>query len=414
MAAPSTPVIQGVSPVYPFGSNVHATWVTDASATSCATKLYSGSTVVTTKAATLSEQTIFTKTWVVSYAPASVGTYAIGVTATNSDGTSDEATAQFVVAAYSGIVLSPSGTVTELPINVTWSIDDPNGVAAQSIVFQPSDHSGVMYSATMPPTQRTLALGVADLAGIENGTSYEIRLDVTNGVGLVTTATNTVTTSWAAPDPPTATIVVEDSDMSASVTVEAPSTTPAVVSIMLARVMPDGTRYVIAEGLADGDTVRDPLPPLGVEYSYEATGVAATGVPSIPASIPATITTTYWAMNYGTGAAECVLARFNPKASYSMEHGGTAYHFADGGEGDGLPVWYGTSEREISGSVTWDTLTQATADHLNALMLRHPVGWLRDPLGHRWRAHMTPKFSHGVGRVWQVAIDWDAVRWVEA
>ena len=119
-------------------------------------------------------------------------------------------------------------------------------------------------------------------------------------------------------------------------------------------------------------------------------------------------------MNYGTGAAECVLARFNPKASYSMEHGGTAYHFADGGEGDGLPVWYGTSEREIGGSVTWDTLTQATADRLNALMLRHPVGWLRDPLGHRWRAHMTPKFSHGVGRVWQVAVEWDAVRWVEA
>ena len=151
-----------------------------------------------------------------------------------------------------------------------------------------------------------------------------------------------------------------------------------------------------------------------MEYSYEVTGVAATGVPSIPASIPATITTTYWAMNYGAGAAECVLARFNPKASYQLEQGGELYHFADGGEGDGLPVWYGTSEREISGSVTWDTLTQATADRLNALMLRHPVGWLRDPLGHRWRAHMTPKFSHGVGRVWQVAVEWDAVRWVEA
>ena len=414
MAAPSTPVIQGVSPVYPFGSNVRATWVTNSTVTSCATTLYSGSTVVSTKAATVYEQSGYTKTWVVSYAVAATGAYALGATATNSDGTSAEATAQFVVADYSGIVLSPSGTVTGLPINVAWSITDPNGVATQNITVTKSDYSKVLYSSVLPPTQRTLALGTADLAGIEDGASYEIRLHVTNGVGLVTTATNTVTTSWAAPDPPTATIVADESDMSADVTVEAAQTTPAVVSIMLARVMPDGTRYVIADSLSDGDTVRDPLPPLGVEYSYEVTGVAATGVPSIPASIPATITTTYWAMNFGTGAAEVVLARFNPKASYSVEQGGELYHFADGGGGDGLPVWYGTTERDVGGAATWDTLTHATADRLNALMLRYPVGWLRDPFGHRWRARMKPKFSHGIGKLWQVSIDWDAVRWVEA
>lgn len=414
MAAPSTPVIQGVNPVYPFGSNVHATWVTDTSVTSGATTLYSGSTVVSTQAASLFDYDAYTKTWKVSYPIAATGTYAIGVTATNGDGTSDEATAQFVVAEYSGIVLSPSGTVTGLPINVAWSIDDPNGVAAQNIVFQPSDYSGVMYSATLPPTQRTLTLGMADLAGIEDGTSYEIRLHVTNGVGLITTATSTITTSWAAPVTPTATVSTDPDTLAASVTVTSGTGTPATDTLMVVRVSPDGTRHVLADDLESGDTVTDPLPPLGVEYAYEVTGIAATGVPSEPATVAHTNVTTYWAMNFGTGAAEVVLARFNPKASYSMEQGGELYHFADGGEGDGLPVWYGTTEREIGGSVSWDTLTQATADRLNALMLRYPVGWLRDPFGHRWRAHMKPKFSHGIGRLWQVAIDWDAVRWVES
>ncbi len=56
----------------------------------------------------------------------------------------------------------------------------------------------------------------------------------------------------------------------------------------------------------------------------------------------------------------------------------------------------------------------ADVDALYALLDAHPVGWLRDPFGHRWRAHMTPKDSRGLGEVWQLAIDWDAVRWQEA
>ena len=415
MAAPSAPVIQNVSTAYWFGSNVRAEWVTLADVTSCTATLTEPDS--TTQSVTVSSSPIdaYTTRWVATPAPTASGNYTLSVTATNPDGTSDAGTATFMVVDYPAIVISPASgsTVTGLPLDISWVISDSTGIATQRIRITDSG-GATIYSIEPNNNIRTLSLGVAELAGIEDGASYAIWLDMTNGVGLSMSAHNTVTTSWVAPDPPTATIVVDESDMSADVTVEAAQTTPAATSIMLARVMPDGSRYVIADTLASGDTVRDPLPPLGVAYSYEVTGIAATGVPSTPASIPATITTTYWAMNYGTGATDCVLARLNPKTSYSLEHGGTAYHFADGGAGDGLPVYYSTTEREISGSVTWDTLTQATADALNALMLRHPVGWLRDPLGHRWRAHMKPKFSHGIGKLWQVSIDWDAVRWVEA
>ena len=55
-----------------------------------------------------------------------------------------------------------------------------------------------------------------------------------------------------------------------------------------------------------------------------------------------------------------------------------------------------------------------TADRIDALMDEYPAGWMRDPLGHRWRARMSYDVSHGVGQMFQVSIDWDAERMREA
>ena len=66
------------------------------------------------------------------------------------------------------------------------------------------------------------------------------------------------------------------------------------------------------------------------------------------------------------------------------------------------------------GSLKFATIGKDDADRLRALCDRYPVAWLRDPFGHRWRAHVKPSWSHGVGQLWPVGIDWDAVRWTEA
>lgn len=415
MAAPSAPVIQNVSTAYWFGSNVRAEWVTLADVTSCSATLTLPDGTTQSEAVILADTDGYTTRWVARPAPASVGRYVLSVTATNADGTSGAGTATFMVVDYPIIVISPANgsTVTGLPLDISWVISDSTGIATQRIRITDSG-GATIYSIEPNNNIRTLSLGVAELAGIEDGASYAIWLDMTNGVGLSMSAHSTITTSWQPPVTPTATVTTDPDTLAASVTVTAGTGTPATDTLMVVRVNPDGTRHVLADDLESGDTVTDPLPPLGVEYSYEVTGIAATGVPSEPAIVQHTNATTCWAMNFGTGAAEVVLARFNPKASYSVEQGGELYHFADGGEGDGMPVWYGTTERDVGGAATWDTLTHATADRLNALMLRYPVGWLRDPFGHRWRAHMKPKFSHGIGKLWQVSIDWDAVRWVEA
>ena len=108
--------------------------------------------------------------------------------------------------------------------------------------------------------------------------------------------------------------------------------------------------------------------------------------------------------------------RFNAKTDVSTTHGGESYHFADGGAGNGLPVYYATTDRDVSGKGSWDTVGHEDADRINALTLRYPVGWMRDPYGHRYRAHMRWSIDHGVPatRVWSVSMDWDAVRFEEA
>lgn len=161
--------------------------------------------------------------------------------------------------------------------------------------------------------------------------------------------------------------VTSDKDaMTAIVTPTAGEGTPATDHFIVARVNADGTRWVIADDVASGDAVTDPLPPLGVEYSYAITAVTEAGTTSV-ATVAHTVVSSSWTLNFGANASEVITGRFNPKTSWSIEQGGAAYHFADGGMGNGLPVWYSTTDRDMSGSVSWDVVGREQVDRINAL-----------------------------------------------
>ena len=193
----------------------------------------------------------------------------------------------------------------------------------------------------------------------------------------------------------------------------APYDAPSTESITIQRVNPDGTVWTVAANLQSGWSAVDPLPPLGVEVTYIATASASTG---------ATASETYteviggmeWVLNFGNAAEFPIEFRFNPEASYSLEHGGESYHFADGGAGNGLPVWYGTTNRDESGSLKFDNYLFENFDRLRELSIGYPVSWLRDPYGHRWRAHVTPSSEHSTGKRVETGLDWEAVRFREA
>lgn len=187
---------------------------------------------------------------------------------------------------------------------------------------------------------------------------------------------------------------------------------PAADSVDVVRVNADGTTWTVASNLTVGDTVTDPLPPLGVDAVYKAVGKTSSGGMSEKLYMHG-IPTTGWVLNFGDAAQETVEFIYNPQATMTLAQGGESYHFADGGMGGGFPVFYPTTDRDASGTLAFDTVLYGDSDRLLDLCRRYPVAWLRDPFGHRWRAHVRPSVSHGVGQVWPVTIAWDAVRFEE-
>lgn len=303
-------------------------------------------------------------------------------------------------------ITSPAegATVNALPITFTWDVTDATGISGQVIQFWGLDD---YYP---DPAARTYTIP-SDL--IENDTSYFVEIVASNGVGLSGRDGVNFTTHWAPPPTPTATVTTDAEAMTAIVTPTAGEGTPATDHFIVARVNADGTRWVIADNVESGESVTDPLPPLGVEYSYAVTAVTEAGTTSV-ATVTHVVETRAWALNFGATAGEVMTLVGNPKASYSLDQGGKAYHFADGGAGGGLPVWYGTTDRDESGTLSFDTKGPQESDRLRELCREYPVAWIRDPFGHRWRAHVQPKITHGTGELWAASVTWDAVRYREA
>lgn len=188
---------------------------------------------------------------------------------------------------------------------------------------------------------------------------------------------------------------------------------PTIQSVDVQRVNADGTVWTVATGLTVGGSCIDPLPPLGAPVTYRATSSAASG-----STASGEFTETFggrdWVLNFGNAAQEHVEFIYNPQADLSLAQGGKGYHFADGGAGNGLPVFYPTTDRDYAGTLKFDTILYGDSDKVIDLCDRYPVAWLRDPFGHRWRAHVAPSVSHGVGQVWPVTLSWDAMRFEEA
>lgn len=308
------------------------------------------------------------------------------------------------------VITSPAadGTdVVSLPMTVSWSVTDSTGVSTQRIIIE---GDGQILNRTLAGDVRTVALSASDVA-LENGQAYTIRLRVMGGSGLVTEQTRIFDVAWTPPEVPSINIY-SGAGESATIDVSYNNSGVATVSVDVMRINPDGTAWVVATGVGDGASCIDPLPPLGVPVTYRATASASSGS-TVSGEFTHTFVSREWVFNFGNAAQEYMTLYYNPEASYSLEQGGASYHFADGGAGGGRPVWYGTTDRDESGTLNFNTISSEDADKLRAFCDKYPVAWLRDPFGHRWRAHVKPSWTHGIGKVWPLSIDWSAVRWQE-
>lgn len=339
------------------------------------------------------------------------GAYQLRAVASGGGETSSPALAYFEVHVAPVVTLtSPTdgATIDSLPIVIAWTVEESGRIVSQTLTITDADGGTVMRQSVEPGIT---SARYDDL--LDNDARYTIAVSAVNAYNLGASDSASVTTLWAAPVMP-GMDVADAEGLAKTVTVTFVEGGVAADSANVYRVDGEGNRVLLASGLADGGSVTDLIPPVGIVYRYEAVAFAhQTGVPSDPYVLPTSVNSTAWALNFGADGADVVTLYGNPKASSGIEHGGRAYHFADGGAGGGLPVWYGTTERDESGAVTFETVGPDYARALRRLSLQSPIAWLRDPFGNRWRAHVTPKVTHGTGELWTISIDWDAVRFRE-
>ena len=316
----------------------------------------------------------------------------------NSSGTGPSATVGVnLFTAPTVAVTAPANgaTLTSASVTMAWTVSDDtgSGISDQSVTI--AHGSDIIFSASVGYKSRSYE--VPSSVVFEDGESYTFTVTASNFKAMDGSASSTV--SFDFPSPAAATLtMVPGAGMSATVRVEFGTGSPATASVDVLRVDAVDNVHTIATGLADGATCTDPLPPLGADYQYIAVSRSAAGG-VCRAAYTFSFQTTFWVLNYGGGASEHIVLRYNPQAGYAMKHGGDLYHLADGGEGGGLPVFYPTTD---------------AAHALRDASLMHPVMWLRDPFGQRWRARVTVSYSHGVGQRWRVVLAWDAVRFEEA
>lgn len=307
-------------------------------------------------------------------------------------------------------VLIPVGgaVLNSLPVTVEWEYLNgwPTAVWVDAVV------GGSIVKTLYPdPSDMSATFDQLDVADGDTAT-FTVFAQFNTGEGFYSSSSSTTVTFDFpnVPGPPTADISYGDG-FSASITVHygTDTDTAAVVRFI------DGgeDQWTVAENVADGETVTDLLPPLGVDYSYAVISYSQDGVP-LYTQFPARIDTTCWALNYGPAAAMHIAQRFNPSSSRTASRAGAAYHFADRGMGGGLPVWYGLAQRDEGGTLSWDVVGHDAALETLVLGRNWELAWIRNPWGERVYAHVEPSISYDLGELRHVALKWSAMRWREA
>ena len=432
--ATSTPaILSAASGVAPLGSSVSLTFSTFPAALSSATWYYATDGSATTAGGTVTEgsgsgwslqpNTYMgsVTSWELTLSADLIASLAgdtgtIGLWLSVNDGTHGDSA---IVSAGAGTIYdqpvlaitapTDGSTVEVLPLVLTWTVTDSGnvGIGSQTVIVQ--GEAGILSQLRLDPQVRQVSWHASELP-LVSGEEYVIRLATTDGMGMPIASEVTFETEWAAPPAPDLVATAYNDSAIVEVDVSAESGTTTNVWRVI-----DNERHLLGTVAGTSGTVSDPLPPLGVEVLYDAQSVYdETGTASDFGSVLSVVGGRSWAINASTDPADLLLLYGNPSASRSLDQGGESYHFADGGTGGGLPVWYGLTDRDESGSLSFDTIGPETTRQLWQLLNAHPVVWLRDPFGNRWRAHVQPSVSHGVGKTWSIELKWAAMRFEEA
>lgn len=306
----------------------------------------------------------------------------------------------------------------EMPLEITWDATDATGISSQTLSITDMDGSTI-WRATLAGDVRAYTYTAGDQP-LENQTTYTIGLTVSAGSSLSTTTSRSFATDWLEPLTPAVEYEVIEESLSVELTVrngtdedETEAGLPEAVSFAVYRQIGSDT-WTVDTGLAEGESVQDPLPPLNVPFSYLIVGTSASGSTSTLTVEMTVDSNGMEALSFGQGAGETILLGYNTTGSVSIDHGGTAYSFATGG--DSLPVYYPTGELEGSVSRSYETFDMDLYRRVLRLGRAYPECWLRDYDGarHMGQVSISGSLKQGFGTVRGVDVDMTECAFEEA
>ena len=337
---------------------------------------------------------------------------------------------------------SDDDVMSELPFSIEWQVSPETPDASTTVRVTAGAAS---YSAQLPAGARSLSIG-RDSLFPASGEVMTVALEVVGTSTLRTTAERTCSVEYAAPAVPAAEAVVggllsvsvtvrfggdgwsvvgtglvspeyevEDDAIPISAGAEVVDgaaeigDTAATESVDVVRVMPDGSQWVVADGMADGESCIDPLPPINTDYSYLVVARAQSGAVST-LTVPMRVESRCWAVNFGPAAQGGRLFELSPSSSVDVSRTGELLRFAGGG----LPMFYGDGGVSSKMSLGFKLLSASEVTEVESMFREHAVAWLRDPMGRRLRARVSVGTSMTVRDLHSVSIDAEEVRWMEA
>lgn len=384
---PLAPTVQALPSVVATGSTVTVQWTPNHPDGSAQEQAQIEYTVGSGSPQTATVQGAVTSYRLPASATSSAGTVSVRV---RTHGLDDEwgawSAAQTVRVAVppSVAITSPAtdGSIVDaLPVTFAWTASDSTGVSSQT--FELIFGGRTVLTRQLSGSARSLELTDSDYL-FSNLTGYSVRLTVRGGSSLSTAAVRTFQTDWEEPAVPNAYVEYGDG-LSCAVTVipgdDEGGELPPPASFSVVRLLPDGSQWLVADALADGQQALDLLPPLNVDFSYLVTAYAETGVSSTQ-ELPAHVDSCGMeAFNFGPGASIALLMGYNASGSESADHGGTLYDFATG---DGsLPLFYPTGALTGSASRSYAVTSRERANRVRSLSREYPEAWFRDFDGNR-------------------------------
>lgn len=190
------------------------------------------------------------------------------------------------------IVLTTDATLTEVPIEMSWTYEDAFGTQTSAKIVL-SDDTGEVFAKIVEGNSTTAEIAAAEFTPTQ-GVTYTLSVTVTSTTSLHGTDTAEFTVEYEPPAKPVFSISTDEERHSNTITVYETLYEIGTEHINLFR---DGV--LVAEGLSSGDSYEDILPPLDKEMTYRAVAYAASGATSELSQVSTVKSNGFLCVNYG-------------------------------------------------------------------------------------------------------------------